>query len=70
MSSQIPSKWQEQEHNSVLSNYTDDHTGPFNRKKDTLLRHVLVLSVKLRLLNFTWEVEGLHPVGTDMGKAL
>lgn len=31
---QIPGKWQEQKHNNVLSNHTNDHTEPFNRKKD------------------------------------
>lgn len=56
---QIPSKWQEQKHNNVLSNHTHDHTEPFNRKKDVLVRHILVLP-----LNFSWKVGVLHPVGT------
>lgn len=47
---QIPSKWQEQKHNRVLSNYTDDHTEPINRKKDTLMRHMLALLVKTQTI--------------------
>lgn len=35
---QIPSKWQEQKHNNVLSNQTNDHTKPFYRKKDVLVK--------------------------------
>lgn len=44
---QIPSKWQEQKHNSVISNYTDNHTEPHNRKMLVLL--VKTQTTKLHL---------------------
>lgn len=44
---QIPSKWQEQKHNSVISNYTDSHTEPHNRKMLVLL--VKTQTTKLHL---------------------